>query len=301
MDDQTKRRRVRVAVHERDVPLKTYDLVCAWCGNQATVERYPGRPPRFCSEDCAIEARRAHDRARKAAGKPAPADPAPSRRGHGRPPIYAPAVDWAWLTPDLPLTPTDAAPAAATLGSALRVALADLRRSPAVGKRAALALLDQSEQALALWRPAVVRRALLEELLRADGAPAAGRMESALVLALDAARDQTWPTEIAQLRALIEHEGRVRRQADHARLLQLVTEIADGLSRAQGGSEMAWAQISARPALHPPAATWLERGLRAFLDGPVQADAQPVDTPPAATPRPAQTVTLPTRSKASQD
>lgn len=58
--------RVHVRGHTRDVPLKRYDLVCAFCSTQATVYRYPGQPPRFCSETCQADARLAADRERKA-------------------------------------------------------------------------------------------------------------------------------------------------------------------------------------------------------------------------------------------
>ncbi|MBA3471193.1 MAG: hypothetical protein H0T53_16275 [Herpetosiphonaceae bacterium] len=70
MSKQTKTRRVHVPTYDYDMPLKTYQLQCAWCGQDALVTCYPGRPPRFCSTDCATEARKAHDRARKATGQP---------------------------------------------------------------------------------------------------------------------------------------------------------------------------------------------------------------------------------------
>ncbi|MBM7845584.1 hypothetical protein [Herpetosiphon giganteus] len=68
-------RRVTVNSHTRVMPLKTFAIICRWCGNRATVESYPGRPPTLCSSECAIEARKDHDRRRKAAkkaGQPAP-------------------------------------------------------------------------------------------------------------------------------------------------------------------------------------------------------------------------------------
>jgi len=68
-------RRVTVATYSRVVPLKTFAIVCRWCGDEATVEAYPGRPPTLCSKECAIEARRDHDRQRKAGKTTAP--PAP--------------------------------------------------------------------------------------------------------------------------------------------------------------------------------------------------------------------------------
>ncbi|KPL87555.1 hypothetical protein [Herpetosiphon geysericola] len=68
-------RRVTVNSHTRVMPLKTFAIVCRWCGQTATVETYPGRKPTLCSAECAIEARKDHDRRRKAAkkaGQPAP-------------------------------------------------------------------------------------------------------------------------------------------------------------------------------------------------------------------------------------
>jgi hypothetical protein len=42
MADHPKTRRAQVAAHVREMPLKTYDIQCAWCGKAATVERYLG-------------------------------------------------------------------------------------------------------------------------------------------------------------------------------------------------------------------------------------------------------------------
>jgi len=68
-------RRVTVKGHTRVMPIKTFAIVCRWCGDEATVEAYPGRPPTLCSKECAIEARRDHDRQRKAGTTTVP--PAP--------------------------------------------------------------------------------------------------------------------------------------------------------------------------------------------------------------------------------
>jgi hypothetical protein len=69
MSKQSKTRRVHILAYNYDMPLKTHQLQCAWCGRHTLVTRYPGCPPRFCSTECAAEDRKAHDCARKAAGK----------------------------------------------------------------------------------------------------------------------------------------------------------------------------------------------------------------------------------------
>lgn len=85
-----------------------------------------------------------------------------------------------------------------------------------------------------------------------------------LELALAIVREPVWPTALRQLRELVEREGRIRRQGDQVQLRDLVTTLIEELSRAQGGSEQAFAQVLARPRLWAPTATWLERGLRAL-------------------------------------
>ena len=137
--------------------------------------------------------------------------------------------------------------------------------APQVGKTTALATFDALEAALVVWRSALIRRALLEELARSSGLPDDGRMAATLELALATVRDPSWPAAIQQLRALVARQGRIRRQDDLADLLQLVTTLADHLSNAQGGSEQAWSQVIARQQLWAPAATWLERGLREVI------------------------------------
>jgi hypothetical protein len=272
MTEQPKTRRVQVAAHEREMPLKTYDLECAWCGQQATVTTYPGRPPRFCSADCATEARKAHDRARKAHDQPPAPDITPDgRRRRGRPQKYPPLTRsaasgaaepaWGYLAPDLPLSPRDAAGRAAQARSMLRAQHEVLLTMTQVNKTTALAVLDDVEAALVVWQPALVRRAVLEELARSSGPPVEAHLVATLELALATVRDPAWPASIQQLRELVEREGRIRRQGDQLQLRKLVATIADELSRAQGGSELAFVQVLARPQLWAPAATWLERGM----------------------------------------
>jgi hypothetical protein len=134
-----------------------------------------------------------------------------------------------------------------------------------VNKTTALAVLDDVVAALRVWRPALVRWALLEELTRSSGSPTEEQLAATLELALATVRDPAWPTAIQQVRELVEREGRIRQQGDQLELRKLVATIADELSRAQGGSEQAFAQVLTRPQLWAPAATWLERGLRKFL------------------------------------
>jgi hypothetical protein len=276
MTERPKTRRVQVAAHARDMPLKIYQLQCAWCGKDATVECYPGRPPRFCSAECATEARKAHDRARKAAGQPPAPDITPDgRRRRGRPQKYprvtrsaapgAPEPAWPYLAPDLPLSPRDAAPAAAEARTCLRARREVLVRATQVNKTTAQAALDELEAALVVWRPMFVRRALLEELARSSGLPDEARMAATLELALATVRDPVWPDTIQQLRVLVAGHGRIRRQGDLAQLIDLVTTLADRLSTAEGGSAQAWTQVLARQQLWAPTAAWLERGLRALL------------------------------------
>jgi hypothetical protein len=287
MAEQSRTRRVQVAAHTREMPLKTYQLQCAWCGNDATVECYPGRPPRFCSDACADEARKAHDRARKAVNQPAAPDITPDgRRRRGRPQKYprlsvsaipgVPEPVWAYLASDLPLSPRDAAGRAAQTRSTLRVQLDVLDHLTQVNKTTALAVLDDIAAALPIWQPALVRRALLEELARSNGLPDDARMAATLELALATVRDPAWPTAIAQLRELVVREGRIRRQGDQLHLRELVSTVADALSRAQGGSELAFAQILTRPQLWAPAVAWLERGLSHLVgSGEVAQELRP--------------------------
>jgi len=42
------------------VPLKEHHITCKWCGQEATLWRYPGRPPTLCCDEC----KRAYERER---------------------------------------------------------------------------------------------------------------------------------------------------------------------------------------------------------------------------------------------
>ena len=276
MSKQAKTQRVHVSAYDYDMPLKTYQLQCAWCGQHALVTCYLGRPPRCCSVECATEARKSYDRTRKATGQPL--EPATTPDGHrrrGRPQKYprvtlsaAPGATepaWLYLVLNLPISPQEAAPAAAEARRRLRARREVLVSAVQVSKTTALAALGELEAALVIWRPALVRRALLEELARSSGLPDDARMAATLEIALATVRDPIWPAAIQQLRALVARQGRIRRQDDLADLLQLVTTLTDHLSNAQGGSEQAWSQVIARQQLWAPAATWLERGLRAVI------------------------------------
>jgi hypothetical protein len=47
-----------VRVYVRRVRGKAYTITCAWCGDVATVEQYPGPAPRYCGPACRAEAAR---------------------------------------------------------------------------------------------------------------------------------------------------------------------------------------------------------------------------------------------------
>ncbi|WP_345724588.1 hypothetical protein [Herpetosiphon gulosus] len=64
--------------HIRRMPMRTITIICRWCGNEVTIQSYPGRTPTLCSRACAEAARKDHDRQRRAAeraNKPAPVSP----------------------------------------------------------------------------------------------------------------------------------------------------------------------------------------------------------------------------------
>ncbi|KPL83039.1 hypothetical protein [Herpetosiphon geysericola] len=87
------KRHVIVGQHTRSMPLRTFTIICRWCGNEATIESYPGRTPTLCSPECLEAARKDHDRQRKAAqraNKPAPATP------RGRKPMPRPQRFVVW-------------------------------------------------------------------------------------------------------------------------------------------------------------------------------------------------------------
>ena len=72
------KRQVIVNQHIRRMPMRTITIACRWCGNEVTIQSYPGRTPTVCSRECAEAARKDHDRQRRAAeraNKPAPAVP----------------------------------------------------------------------------------------------------------------------------------------------------------------------------------------------------------------------------------
>ena len=72
------KRQVIVGQHIRRMPMRTITISCRWCGNEVTIQSYPGRTPTLCSPECAEAARKDHDRQRRAAqraNKPAPAVP----------------------------------------------------------------------------------------------------------------------------------------------------------------------------------------------------------------------------------
>ena len=96
-----------------------------------------------------------------------------------------------------------------------------------VNKTTALGVLDDVTAALVVCRPALVRRALLEELTRSSGPPADAQMEATLKLALATVRDPAWPTVIAQLRELVAREGRIRRDRTSTQALSPLV-ITDG-------------------------------------------------------------------------
>ena len=81
------KRSVIVGQHTRTMPIRTFTIICRWCGNEATIESYPGRTPTLCSPECTEAARKDHDRQRKAAERANKPAPATSR---GRKPIPRP-------------------------------------------------------------------------------------------------------------------------------------------------------------------------------------------------------------------
>ena len=120
---------------------------------------------------------------------------------------------------------------------------------------------------MACWRPALMRRAVLDDVVRSDGVPSADHMAATLDLVMQAIHDSPWLADIAQIRTLLEREGRMRRIGDLAQLREVATAIADGLSLAQAGSEQAWSVVVNTPAGREAAAVWLEQGLRRVQAG----------------------------------
>lgn len=93
MESIMSKRQVIVVQHTRTMPLRIVTTICRWCGNEATIESYPGRTPTLCSPACAEAARKDHDRQRKAAQRANKPAPAASR---GRKPIPRPQRFVVW-------------------------------------------------------------------------------------------------------------------------------------------------------------------------------------------------------------
>ena len=47
-----------VRLFTRQVRAREYTITCAWCGEVATLEQYPGARPRYCSPACRTAAER---------------------------------------------------------------------------------------------------------------------------------------------------------------------------------------------------------------------------------------------------
>ena len=192
--DSMPNRRVTVATYSRVVPLKTFVIVCRWCGQKATVEAYPGRPPTLCSADCAAEARKDHDRRRKAAkkdGQPAP-----------RAAVVAPME----LPQRFTLWPSEVD---RTLDRSLRgpfgTGLIGTLKTKADGRRI-LAMLD----ALLVESWAVTVRWVVLECIRRE--PEALTARLAVALTPDPLRKEVqWQREVDDLRSQLTGQGRLNR------------------------------------------------------------------------------------------
>lgn len=51
-------------VYQRTMTTRAITFTCQGCGQQVTQQRYPGPPPRYCTDRCRLIARRTHTRAR---------------------------------------------------------------------------------------------------------------------------------------------------------------------------------------------------------------------------------------------
>jgi hypothetical protein len=51
-------------VYRRTIQTRAVTFTCQGCGRQVTQQRYPGPPPRYCSEWCRYRAQRAQTRER---------------------------------------------------------------------------------------------------------------------------------------------------------------------------------------------------------------------------------------------
>lgn len=188
-------RRVTVNRHTRVMPIKTFAIVCRWCGDEATVEAYPGRSPTLCSAECAAEARRDHDRERKAAkkaGQPAPRTAA----------VVVPMA----LPQRFTLWPSEGD---RTLDRSLRgpfgTGLLGTLKTKADGRQI-LAILDSL---LGESRAAAVRWVVLECIRRE---PEALTARLAVALTPDPLRKEVqWQQELDELRSQLIGQGRLNR------------------------------------------------------------------------------------------
>lgn len=186
-------RRVTVNRHTRVMPIKTFAIVCRWCGEDATVEAYPGRPPTLCSKKCAIEARKDHDRRRKAGTTTAP--PAPRAAA-----VVVPMA----LPQRFALWPSEGD---RTLDRSLRgpfgTGLLGTLKTKADGRRV-LAILDSL---LGASRAAAVRWVVLECVRRE---PEALTARLAVALTPDPLRKEVqWRQQVAHLRSQMSGQGRL--------------------------------------------------------------------------------------------
>ena len=197
-------RRVTVNSHTRVVPVKTFAIVCRWCGNRSTVEAYPGRPPTLCSAECAAEARKDHDRQRKAAkkaGQPAP------RAATVVAPMALPSRFVLWPSEvDRTLD--------RSLGGPFGTGLLGALKTKADGRRV-LAILDSL---LAESWAVMVRRVVLECVRRE---PKALTARLAVALTPDPLRKEVhWQREVGDLRSQLTGQGRLNRgQREQLRML----------------------------------------------------------------------------------
>jgi hypothetical protein len=61
-DQQT----IQVGTYTRTIQARAVTFQCAHCGQETTVQQYPGYAPRYCSADCKRAVHRVRDRERKA-------------------------------------------------------------------------------------------------------------------------------------------------------------------------------------------------------------------------------------------
>ena len=196
-------RRVTVNSHTRVVPVKTFAIVCRWCGQKATVEAYPGRTPTLCSAECAAEARKDHDRRRKAAkkaGQPAP-----------RAVVVAPMA----LPQRFVLWPSEVDRTLdRSLNGVLGTGLMGTLKTKADGRRI-LTMLD----ALLVESWAVTVRWVVLECVQREPEALAERLVVALTP--DPLRKEVqWQREVADLRIQLGEQGRLNRgQREQLRML----------------------------------------------------------------------------------